>query len=78
MLLERLARDLKFDLQLYVTADQQFGHAQLDTDGHEHWTGLVGDRVPGRLEWSGLVVLVPDRISAGGSLLDRAGRAAVW
>jgi len=47
MLLERLARDLKFDIQLYVTADQQFGHAVVDADGHEHWTGLVGDLVNG-------------------------------
>jgi len=51
MLLERLARDLKFDLQLYVTADQQFGHAQLDADGHEHWTGLVERLIPGPAIW---------------------------
>ena len=47
MLLERLARDLKFEFQLYVTADQQFGHAVVDADGREHWTGLVGDLLNG-------------------------------
>jgi len=47
MLLERLSRDLKFDFQLYLTADQQFGHAEVDADGQEHWTGLVGDLMNG-------------------------------
>jgi ionotropic glutamate receptor NMDA 3A len=44
MLLERLGRDLGFQIQLYVTADEQFGHMNLVRGG---WTGLVGDLLNG-------------------------------
>jgi len=57
MLLERLARDLEFHIQLYVTADEQFGHAEYQTSPanqsrgqlspEPRWTGLVGDLVNG-------------------------------
>ena len=56
MLLERLARDLEFHIQLYVTADEQFGHAEWSPANQStrgpiitepRWTGLVGDLVNG-------------------------------
>jgi ABC-type amino acid transport substrate-binding protein len=57
MLLERLARDLEFHIQLYITADEQFGHADFHASGdgqsrgqptmEPRWTGLVGDLLNG-------------------------------
>ena len=39
MLLERLARDLQFKIQLYITEDQQYGYQEHDGS----WNGMVQD-----------------------------------
>ena len=42
MLLERLARDINFDFQLYITADEKYGNLENDS-----WNGMVEDLLKG-------------------------------